>query len=642
MATKPRFTKPTRDDDARALTVSGLVEILVGKGQPRLLLPLPRWADIVSAAARPGTGGRRKRVDVGFEIEATRELRERYGDPQEISHRGSLLLIWEMNENGDGVIGARLSSLDVQKGETALGQIHNGLALAAGHGLSPACAVVAMRTSGGSDYDSRVDFTFIRDCIAARGLRWVAYREPDRIARELHSAHSFYKFLRDTDTDLYLCSLGRKVDWNNQGDRLMVGTLGVIGEFERGAIKARTHNAIKARWLEEGRGYPGLKPIGFRRNAQMYLEQDPEQWPYVLQAATMYSRLRADGGTSIRGLADFLTEKLGFTISRERVRTMLKNPLYVTGMTHVTYEGTVYPLEKIELVDPVGVETFELNQALMAAVKGRQRSNPLGHFLLNRIEFLHDACQHHRDDDGRPVRLRCHRNSYTHEKRCPLPECRRFALPHKQVDALVVAELLRLCEDPDLQREYQSRARTDAEPTPTGILSTAQQRSFQARVTDLQRQREEIVRGWLEDGANSQNLNPRYLQESVEHIDAEIARLERQVELSQRLLAGQGNGQTSDRDELLQRAQQILTAEPPEDPELRQRRLIFVQQALSKVVARRTKTGFEIELHGPLIPADTAPLHFDPLEHARPVLQNGTDPQGLTTSRSAASFGSTR
>lgn len=30
-----------------------------------------------------------------------------------------------------------------------MGQIHNGLALAAGHGLKPECAVVAMRTCGG-------------------------------------------------------------------------------------------------------------------------------------------------------------------------------------------------------------------------------------------------------------------------------------------------------------------------------------------------------------------------------------------------------------------------------------------------------------------------------------------------------------
>jgi len=626
MARTPRFLRRSRDDDDRALAVSSLVETLVGKATPRLVRPLPRWEDIVSAVARPGTGGRRKRVDVGFEIEATRELRERYGAPQELPYRGSLLLIWEMDDDGDGIIAARLSSQDVQKGETAMGQIHNGIALAATHRLKPACAVVAMRTSGGADYDDRLDFTFIRDRIATQSLSWVAYREPDRIARELHSAHSFYKFLRDTRTDLYLCSLGRKVDWNSQSDRLMVSTLGVIGEFERGAIKARTHNAIKARWLEEGRGYPGFKPIGFRRTAQMFLEQDPEQWPYIRQAAAMYSRLRPDGGTSIRGLAEFLTDTLGFTISRERVRTMLKHPIYVTGMAHVTYEGTVYPLRPIELVDPVPADTFNLNQDLMSTVKGRQRTNPLGHFLLNRVDFRHDACQHVGDDDGWPVRLRCERNSYTHDRRCPLPECRRFALPHKQLDAAVVAELLRLCEDEHLQREYQTRARTTASATPTGVLTPAQQRSFQTRVTDLQRQREEIARRWLQVGP--QNLDPRYLQESLEQIDAEITRLQRQIELSQRLLATQGK-HSSDRDELLQRAREILTPEPPDDPELRQRRMIFVQQALSKVIARRTKTGFELELHGPLIPADAAPLHFDPLEHARPVLQNGTDPEGL-------------
>jgi hypothetical protein len=174
-----------------------------------------------------------------------------------------------------------------------------------------------------------------------------------------------------------------------------------------------------------------------------------------------------------------------------------------------------------------------------------------------------------------------------------------------------------LCEDPDLQREYQARARNGSDPTPTGVLSESQRRSYTARTNDLKRQREEIVREWLNEGATSQNLNPRYLQESVEHIDAEITRLERQLELSNRLLASQGghNGITH-RSELLERAREILTPEPPDDPALRQRRMIFVQQALSKVVARRTDSGFEIELQGPLIPADATPLHFDPLAHA--------------------------
>jgi len=299
----------------------------------------------------------------------------------------------------------------------------------------------------------------------------------------------------------------------------------------------------------------------------------------------------------------------------------------VTGEAHVTYQGVVYPVRPIELVNPVPAEIFERNQQLMAAVKGRQRQNPLGHFLLNRIEFLHDACQHHVTDDGLQVRLRGRDKIYTHDKRCPLPECKRFTLPHKEVDAAIVAELLRLCEDPELQRRYQQRARADTTNPPAGVLTPSQQRSHEARITDLGRQREQIQRDWLQ-GANSQDLNPRYLQESLELIDAEITRLERQLDLSKRLRAAQHNPRPDDRAQLLDRAREILTPEPPDDPELRQRRLIFVQQALSKVVARRTTTGFELELYGPLIPADAAPLHFDPLEHGRPCLQARTDLEG--------------
>ena len=56
-------------------------------------------------------------------------------------HRDSLLLILTMDPDGDGILGARLSSMGVQKGETDLSQIHNGLALAAGHVLKPADAL---------------------------------------------------------------------------------------------------------------------------------------------------------------------------------------------------------------------------------------------------------------------------------------------------------------------------------------------------------------------------------------------------------------------------------------------------------------------------------------------------------------------
>jgi hypothetical protein len=64
-------TSDLQRDDSRMLAVNGLVDVLVGQAPRRIQRPRRQWADIVSVAARPGTGGRRKRVDLGFEIEAT-------------------------------------------------------------------------------------------------------------------------------------------------------------------------------------------------------------------------------------------------------------------------------------------------------------------------------------------------------------------------------------------------------------------------------------------------------------------------------------------------------------------------------------------------------------------------------------------
>jgi hypothetical protein len=72
-------------------------------------------------------------------------------------------------------------------------------------------------------------------------------------------------------------------------------------------------------------------------------------------------------------------------------------------------------------------------------------------------------------------------------------------------------------------------------------MTTGQPR---ARITDLNRQREQIQRDWLSQGTD---VNPRYLQESVELIDAEITRLERQIDLSKRLRAAQRNPRSDDR-----------------------------------------------------------------------------------------------
>jgi hypothetical protein len=100
---------PTISDLRREESRTLAVNVLVGRRHAGSN-GLPEWADIVSAAARPRAGGRRKRLDLGFEIEATRDLRERHGAPQEIGHRESLLLISDMDADGDGIVCAGFSA----------------------------------------------------------------------------------------------------------------------------------------------------------------------------------------------------------------------------------------------------------------------------------------------------------------------------------------------------------------------------------------------------------------------------------------------------------------------------------------------------------------------------------------------------
>jgi hypothetical protein len=402
----PRDPGAHRDDD-RAETVCGLVEILVGTAAPAPLRRHPRWENIVSAAARPGTGGRRKRVDVGFEIEATRELCERYGDPEEIADRGSRLLIWQTDP--DGILAARLSGQDVQKGATAMGQIHGGVALAATHGIKPACAVVAMRTGGAAEYARRLDFIFIRDRIAAGGLQWVGYRGSDRVARDQLSAYSLYNFLEAANTDLYL---GHSVDWSSQNDKLMIGTLGVIGQFERGIIRERTHTATSRASSTPAAVTPASNRSAPAATPRCTSSRTPSNGPTSSKPARCTT---GSGPTAARASASSLrfsprssASRSAATASASSSKIPSTSPARRTSPTR----GRL-PAASDQARQSGPGRDLRTQPSVHGRRQGTPAPNALGHFLLNRIEFLHDTCQHHVTDDGLQVRLRGKDKIYT-------------------------------------------------------------------------------------------------------------------------------------------------------------------------------------------------------------------------------------
>jgi hypothetical protein len=131
----------------------------------------------VSSLARPGTGGRQPSIARGFEIEATREVRDRLGEPTDHTFRGALLHVWEIPGGEDGIIAARLSGQDVTKHETVFGQIHGLLDICERRALKPRFLIASMRNSGHRTYATRLDFSFIRDRVHAGQCSWVAYLE---------------------------------------------------------------------------------------------------------------------------------------------------------------------------------------------------------------------------------------------------------------------------------------------------------------------------------------------------------------------------------------------------------------------------------------------------------------------------------
>lgn len=176
---------------------------------PSISAPSPSWGDPVTPRiAAPGRG-RRTRVPSAFETQATRALMDELGEPTIRTYRGSTLQMWEVDRAGDGIVCARLSSEDLDKGETAMGQVHGLRDLSERLELRVRYIVVELRVSGVPDMDERPDFEFLRDRIERGEINWVGYRHPDRVARHtypgrqiylrgrVHHSHSGYSTRRD-------------------------------------------------------------------------------------------------------------------------------------------------------------------------------------------------------------------------------------------------------------------------------------------------------------------------------------------------------------------------------------------------------------------------------------------------------------
>lgn len=174
--------------------------------------------------------------------------------------------------------------------------------------------------------------------------------------------------------------------------------------------------------------------------------------------------------------------------SPEKMRRILRDPMYVTGEWGASYKGNWYPGRTIRLARPIPRGVFDRNQDILDGHRGPNTRHPIGTFLLNRIPVVHAAC-HEAKIGGRQIYLRGrvhHSHSgYFHSPRCP-DDCRGWSVPAAALEGAVVDQLLKLARSPHLQKEWTERARPDAD---RGRDDPAQLAALRSRLELLHRQR---------------------------------------------------------------------------------------------------------------------------------------------------------
>lgn len=604
---------------------------------PDLLKPdaLEKSVGLMSQVSRPGTGGRQPRVPAGFESTATADLKRRLGsEPTVETHNGSRLELWEVNPEGDTVVGSRLSSDDVIKGENVMAQLNGALDLCEEVGLTPRYVLAATRMSGESSLENRLDLQFVMRAVEQGRVKSVVFREVDRLTRNPKVGENFFSFMKNQGANLYLTTeRPNLVDWEE--GMLLLRIKSGVAAHERSVISRRTFSAIERRMLLAGKGWPGSVKFGFRRDPQGFLEVDPEQWGLVERICFDYSRLGDTGRGSLTALVEHM-KGLGCSFSREKIRQILRDPVYVNGEWSSTVNGIEYPCRPIEIPRPIPAGVHSRNISLLDNTKGRNsNATPYGMFLLNHIPFLHSRCMHEKVPkkrqtgvvDMRTPMLRGSNHNYrprkrpfTYSHRPGSPEwCKGFAVDAQAVDEGVINALLELADSPELQLAYinGTSAARDVEEVVEDVDE------LKRRMGGLKRKHDALVRSYIDNPQGDKVSETRGIAALLAGVEQDMEALGNRIALAK---ASEKPGAKNPARNLRDEMERVLVLAEDSSDEERQRRAALVGSLLSKVVLHHGDNGLELELFGHLIPTGKMVVPADLQVQMRSKIDGSWDP----------------
>ena len=559
-------------------------------------------------------------------------------------HQGVIIAVWRSRKApyAGGVAAVRMSKKDMKGGETAMSQLAPLLSFCAHRNLALGHVVIAVECSGGRDYWGRPDLVQIQELIADGLCEWVLWRDVSRMARDRRTFIEHTDLLESADVDLYIEQLGRRIDWNDFNDRLMLHVFCELAILERQQTFLRTHGGIEEQWILTGKGLGSAVRFGFERDESGWLRVCDDEWPWVQAICFGLAELKrqndtglealarllqeAGGGLSIDDIRDLIAQKKGvlglrtFELilkksgckrSAGQIADILNDPLYVTGGHFINWEGLRVEMKPVDIPDPIPMAVHQLNLRLLAESKGTSVNTRLCEFVVRDLLVCGQCGAQFRprfeEERGQPALYR--RNG------AGCATCQGLTIPRDAVDPLVIRELLATDASKRHRLEAWERARDASGDPEWWEERLAAKQELASEVEALQSELQERLQAILAESVSSPNFDLTSAVEGERSRKAELMCRERALQRFEAIAKHERRQRPRLHrvdPELQARFESVLTLDLPDTLEERATRAQVVSACLSKVLVHcevdeaGAKT-ISIELQGPLCSKDRPP-----------------------------------
>lgn|GEM_PF-4634744 len=363
------------------------------------------------------------------------------------------------------------------------------------------------------------------------------------------------------------------------------------------------------------------------------MREDPVQWP-IIQRMFELADVGAAGtgeGLSVRKVAKQLTQE-GCAFSPDRVRCMLRDPIYATGEYTATVRGHTVAQTPLVLADPVPLDRFLRVQDQLAMRGGKTSLTAVGEFLFNTVDVRHAQCRDATHND-KPVRIRGYVRSdseqtriYRHIGACP-EGCRdggrgfggAFTWDRDLLERAVMTEIRRLASHPELLDALRVATRHQLADT-SARMTEAQRTEVRRAIADLEAREQALVPEWLGQPTEQAAAFSDF-RTPIAGIDQRITQHTARLEADDRARRADA-ARAAAPDPYLASFLEIMSLDTPDDPHLRQLRARIFQQIISRLeVDDPGSEDITITIEGCLIPEDAPLAAEDPLGAARELLE---------------------